>query len=314
MLKVRVQKLNSTTDTTTFKNQNISNKALAMDFSQEIDVLIDIAITEDIRSGDITSESCIPEDAITSGRLFLKQSGVIAGLSFLSTIYHKIDPSIEVTLFVEEGSYQKTGTVIAKVTGPARGIISGERVALNIIQHASSVATTTNSYVRKIAGLDCKILDTRKTTPCLRSLEKYAVQVGGGCVHRLGLDDRFIIKNNHLAFIGGSRRHLLTTAVSKVKAKNPNLPIEVEIQDPALLDEALEADIDAVMLNKMTPYEIRRCVKKVRKTNKKIFVESSFAINLDTIRAYAETGVDGISVKYLTSSIEELNIGMRITP
>lgn len=285
-----------------------------MDLNKEIHKLIDIAIAEDICSGDITSEACISEDAITSGRLFLKQSGVLAGLPYLQAIFNKIDPAIKVTLKVNEGSFQKTGTDIAKVTGPARSIITGERVALNFIQHASGVATITNSYVRKVAGSNCQILDTRKTLPGLRALEKYAVTVGGGVNHRYGLDDRFIIKNNHLAFIPGSQKKLITEAVKRAKAKCPHLPIEIEIQDPDLLDEALLTDVEAIMLNKMTPQEINRAVRKIRKTDKKIYVESSGAITLETISAYAETGVDGISIKDLTSSVQELNIGMRITP
>lgn len=285
-----------------------------MDLKKEIHKLIDIAIAEDVCSGDITSESCISDDSITSGRLFLKQSGVVAALPFLETIFHKIDPNIKVNLKVNEGSFQKTGTDIAKITGPARGIITGERIALNFIQHASGVATITNAYVQKVTGTSCRIMDTRRTLPGLRALEKYAVTAGGGVNHRLGLDDRFIIKNNHLAFIPGSYRKLITEAVKRAKSKHPDLPIEIEIQDPELLEEALLTDVEAIMLNKMTPQEIRKAVQKIRKTNKKVYVESSGAITLETIYAYAETGVDGISVKDLTSSVQELNIGMRITP
>lgn len=285
-----------------------------MEFDQEIRELIDRAIAEDIQDGDITAKACISDEAITSGRIFLKQSGVLAGLPYLAVIFQKIDPNIQVELYVNEGSFHKTGTIIGKVTGPARGILTGERVALNFIQHCSGIATITNEYARKIAGLNCMILDTRKTLPGMRSLEKYAVKVGGGTNHRLGLADRFIIKNNHLAFIGGPSRQLIPEAVRRAKALRPDLPIEIEIQDLDLLDDALKTDVVAIILNNMTPHEIERAVKKIRRTNKKAYVESSKAITKDTIRSYAETGVDGISLKDLTSSVKELNIGMRITP
>lgn len=281
-----------------------------MDLDKEIHKLIDIAIKEDIRTGDITADACIPAGAITSGRLFLKSAGVVAALPYLAPIFQRIDPAIQVSLNVEEGSFQKAGTDIARITGPARSIITGERIALNFLRHASGVATITNAYVRKIAGLNCRIMDTRRTLPGLRALEKYAVKVGGGVSHRFGLDDRFIIKNNHLAFVHGQQ---IAEAVKKVKTARPDLPIEIEIQNLELLEEALLTDIEAIILNKMTPQQIKQAVQKIRKSNKKVYVESSGAITLDTIRAFAETGVDGVSIKHLTSSVQEINIGLRIT-
>jgi len=284
-----------------------------MNLEKEIEKLIDIAIEEDICTGDITSESCIPETALTSGRFYMKQAGVIAGLPFLSTLFQKIHPDIEVKLYVQEGSYQKAGTLIAKVSGPARGILSGERIALNIIQHASGVATVTSAYVRKVAGIDVAILDTRKTLPGLRALEKYAVHIAGGTNHRYGLDDRFIIKNNHLAFIEGTHEQAIKEAVERVHSRNPNIPVELEIHDPTQLDEALKTDASAIMLSRMFPETVCRCVKKIRKTDKKVYIESLGTITLDTVRAYAETGVDGIAIGSLTHSAECLDIRMRIT-
>ncbi|WP_059358758.1 carboxylating nicotinate-nucleotide diphosphorylase [Parachlamydia acanthamoebae] len=283
-----------------------------MDITNYIDLLLDTALKEDIRTGDITSEACIPEDAILTGRFIAKQAGILAGLPFLSLLFKKIDPRIEVQLLVSEGSYQKAGTVIAKAFGPARGIFSGERVALNLLQHASGVATLTNQYVRKVSGFDCSILDTRKTLPGLRALEKYAVTVGGGVNHRFGLDDRLIIKRNHLAFVGTTTPHPIREAVLRVKNHRPDLPIEIEIQDIDQLAEALDTEAETIMLCRMPPHEIKKCVHFIRKTGKKVFIESLGTITLETIQAYAETGVDGISLGSLTLSSHALDIAMRL--
>ena len=259
-----------------------------MDLEKEIQNLIDRSIEEDIRSGDITSLACIPEIAMTNAKVVLKQAGVLAGLPFLESLYQRIDPRIEVSCTVDEGSYQKAGTIIAKITGPARGIISGQRIALNLLQHASGVATITAAYVKKVSGFGCAILDTRKTLPGLRCLEKYAVKVGGGLNHRYGLDDRFIIKTYHTAVLDDGLQNSINTAVSKVKALRKDLPIEIEIDDVEKLGEALKTDAKVIILCNMTPDEVAHCVEKIRKTNKKVYVDSSGTITLDTIRAYAE--------------------------
>ena len=199
-----------------------------MDFEEHIDRLLDTMIVEDIGSGDITTNACIPEDTTTSGKFVLKQSGVIAGFPYLEAFFKKIDERVEVIPYVEEGSRQKAGTVIGKVSGPARAILSGERVALNLLQHTCGVATITYEYVKKVAGFGCQILDTRKTLPGLRALEKYAVQTAGGVNHRFGLYDRFIIKNNHLAFFGGKTRRSIIDAYEKVKSFRSDLIIEID--------------------------------------------------------------------------------------
>ncbi len=282
-----------------------------MYLQKEIERLIDISIEEDLRSGDITTDVLVPESAIISARIVLKQAGVLAALPFLQILFHKIDPSIEVTLYVEEGSYQTAGTILGKVSGPARGILSGERVALNLIQHASGVATTTSEYVRKLKGLHCGILDTRKTLPGLRALEKYAVSVGGGFNHRFALDDRFIIKPNHLYFLKGTSKNPIKDAIEKVKERNADLPIEVEITRFDQLVHALHPFVDGIMLSRMMPLEIKRCVDRIRQTEKKVYIESLGTITLDTVRAYAETGVDGISIGSVTHSVPALDIVMR---
>lgn len=284
-----------------------------MDLHKEIDKLIDIALGEDVRSGDITSRACIPESATTSGRFFLRQAGVIAGLPFLETVFHKVDPKVKITILVEEGSYQRSGTHIAKISGPAQSIFTGERVALNLIQHASGVATVTGAFVRKLRGIDCAILDTRKTLPGLRALEKYAVQAAGGVNHRYGLDDRFIIKGNHLVFLAGNHDKPIQEAVRRVRKENPNIPVEIEIKHMEQLEEALATDAEAIMLNTMMPDVICRAVKRIRQTDKKVFVESMGSITIDTVRAYADTSVDGIAIGSLTHSAECLDIRMRLT-
>ena len=166
----------------------------------EVDRLIRLAIQEDIRSGDITSEACVSSDSIISGKLVLKQSAQVAGLPFVQEVFNKVSTHVKVQLLVEEGSEHPAGTVLAIITGPARVIFAAERVVLNLIQHLSGIATTTSKYVERVEGYNCDILDTRKTLPGLRHFERYAVRVGGGKNHRSALDDRFIIKKNHLVF------------------------------------------------------------------------------------------------------------------
>ena len=283
-----------------------------MDLEKEINQLIELAIQEDLRTGDITTQACIPSQAIASGRFLLKQAGVIAGLPFLKTLFKKINPAVEIEILVKEGSFQKAGTIIAKISGPAAAIITGERVALNFIQHASGVATITHAYVRRVAGFNCAILDTRRTMPGLRCLEKYAVKVGGGQNHRFGLDDRFIIKLNHLPFITPASQHPILQAVKNVRALSPHHPIEIEVEKIEHLDSALKTDAEAIILVNMVPKEITQSIKKIRKTGKKIYIQSGGTITLDTIRAYAELGPDGISIGALTHSIDALDISLRI--
>lgn len=283
-----------------------------MSINPEIEHLIDVSIAEDIRSGDITSQACIPDSAIASTKLVLKQAGVLAGLPFVQRLFKKIDPRIEVIVQVQEGAFHKAGTVIAQISGPARGILTGERIALNMLQHASGVATMTAAYVKKVAGYGCAILDTRKTLPGLRCLEKYAVRMGGGQNYRSGLDDRFIIKTNHLAFLRTRSDHPILEALQSVKLYRPGLPIEIEVDDTALIHEALQTDAIVIILCNMTPDEVAHCVQKIRKTDKKVYVESSGTITLDTIRCYAELGIDAISIGAMTHSVPALDIGMKV--
>lgn len=283
-----------------------------MDLEKEIEHLICRAIAEDVGSGDITSRACLPESRQTTGTFILKQSGVIAGQPLLQLLFNKIDPQIEVTLLAEEGSYQKIGTPIAKVSGPVLGILAGERIALNILQHASGVATTTAAYVKKINGLKCDILDTRKTLPGLRALEKYAVAIGGGKNHRNGLDDCFLIKSSHLAFMVESDRHPISEAIEKVKAYAKGTPIEIQIDDISHIEEVMKHEVRAILLRNLSIDELNNCIASIRKTNKKVYLAFSGDVVLETVRDFAETGVNGISVGALTHSVQDLDIGMRL--
>lgn len=278
----------------------------------EIERLIDRALAEDICSGDITSLACISDEDVISARCVLKQAGVLAGLPFLPLLFKKLDPRVQVTLLESEGAFRKAGTTFALLSGPSRAILTGERTALNILQHTSGIATMTAAYVKKVAGYGCEILDTRKTLPGLRCLQKYAVTVGGGVNHRFGLDDRFIIKTNHLAYLGKITDHPIHEAYARVKGANPFLEIEIELDHIDKLGEALQIDANVIILCRMTPDEIRKCVKRIRKTEKKVYIESSGTITLDTIRSYAELGVDAISIGSLTHSVPDLDMSMKM--
>lgn len=278
---------------------------------KDITRLIEQAIAEDIRSGDITSEACISDNEKITAKLVTKQAGVIAGLPFLDLLFKKIDGRIEVKLHIEEGSYHKAGTHIATITGPARGILSCERVALNFLQHASGVATATYEYVKKVEGFGCAIVDTRRTLPGLRSLEKYAVRMGGGINHRYGLDDRFVIKRSHLVLLKDKTAQPILEAVNLVKARNADLHIEIEIDDVDDLDDAIQTDAKVIILVNMTPDQVERSVKKIMPSGKKIYLESSGTITLSTIRAYAEKGIHAICIGALTHSVQALDISMK---
>lgn len=282
-----------------------------MDLSAEIDALIDLSLAEDIRSGDITTEALVPLEAKTSAQLFLRQAGIIAGFHILKRVFEKIDPTITITFHCTEGSFYKAGTAIATIAGNARGILSGERVALNLLQTTSGIASLTAAYVKKVSGYNCAIMDTRKTLPGMRALQRYAVTVGGGKNHRFGLDDLLVIKTNHQAFLTRSPAQALREALQKIKTLRPDLPVEIEINEGSLVDAILNTDIVAIILRNMTLEDISKTVKKIRK-NKKVYVESANAITLEIVRAYAATGIDGIALGSLTHPAPALDIGMRL--
>lgn len=283
-----------------------------MDLHSEIDRIIDIAIDEDIGQGDITAQACIPIDATGYGVLSTKQKGILAGLPFLERMFQKVDPRIKVELLVNEGSAQKAGTLIAVVEGPALGILSAERTVLNFLQHASGVATLTDTYVRKLMGYDCLLLDSRATLPGLRALEKYAIQIGGGTIHRMGLHDKFVIKRNYLQFLGMTCDHPITEAIACAKRVRPGADLEVEIGHYEDLQDALQDGVTAIMLENMSPTEVKRCVKAVHKLGRKAYVQGSAGISLETIREYADTGVDGISVGELAHAADQLRMSLKL--
>ncbi|MBT3394473.1 MAG: carboxylating nicotinate-nucleotide diphosphorylase [Waddliaceae bacterium] len=271
------------------------------------------AFKEDIGSEDITSAACIPAKATLSGRIILKQWGRLAGLPFLEPAFQMIDPAIKIKLLVEEGTIGNAGTVIGTISGPARGIITAERVILNFLQYASGIATMTTLYKEEIDSYNpsCDLLDTRKTLPGLRSIAKYAVRVGGGKNHRDSLDERFVIKANHLAFIDKKAKSPILKATEKAHKYRSDVKVEVEIGTLSALKEVLKDSPDIIMLKYMNSHMVKKAVKMIRASNKDIYIEAYGGIVLDTIGAYADTGVDGIAVTEITHSVQSLDISIR---
>lgn len=268
---------------------------------EELEDFIDRTLAEDIGSGDVTSQSVIPEDAQLSAAFAARQPLVVAGLSVAEAIVKRLAPDSAFTAMVADGDFIENGTTIAKVAGSARALLSAERSALNILQHLSGIATLTRAYVDKIDGTKAMILDTRKTIPGLRKLEKYAVKTGGGANHRMGLFDAVLIKDNHIAVAGG-----VNAAVSAAKAHS-DLEIRVECDTLAQVGDALEAGADSLLLDNMSPEMLREAVALVAG---RVPLEASGGVNLETVRAIAQTGVDYISVGRLTQSAPAVDIGL----
>jgi nicotinate-nucleotide pyrophosphorylase (carboxylating) len=267
--------------------------------------LIEQALQEDLGPGDITSESTIRPDSVSTAVMLAKQELVLAGLEVAREVFHYIDPNIQFTAFVKDGDRVNAGTEIAKLLGNTRALLAGERVALNLLQHLSGIATMTAHYVERVKGLKAEVLDTRKTLPGLRRLEKYAVRAGGGRNHRFGLYDGVLIKDNHIKAAGG-----ITKAVEDAgKSAHHLLKIEVETKTLDEVREAIAAQADIIMLDNM-PIEMMR--EAVRLIAGRALVEASGNIILESIRAVAETGVDAISSGSLTHSAPAADISMKI--
>jgi len=275
--------------------------------SEELRGLIIHALAEDLGQGDLTTRVTVPEGIKARGTFFSKQDLVVAGFPVAAKVFEVLDPSIEWNAAVEDGTEVSAGTPLAVASGAAVTLLAGERVALNFLQHLSGIATFARRLKEELAGLRAEFLDTRKTTPGLRSLQKYAVRVGGGRNHRLRLDDGILIKNNHLRLVGGIRKAI----ESARRQRPPGFHIEVEISSLPELDEAINAGVDGVLLDNMTPEEVRECVAR---TGGRVRVEVSGGITADNIRSYAETGVDYISVGALTHSAPAVDINFRIEP
>ncbi len=266
--------------------------------------LIDLALAEDIGPGDATSEAILPPDLCLRAHIIAKQAGVVAGLPVAEAVFRRVDPSVQFTARVSDGARVEAGTVLAEVEGPARSLLAAERTALNFLQRLSGIATLTRRFVEAVAGTRAVILDTRKTHPGWRALEKYAVRMGGGQNHRMGLYDMILIKDNHIAAAGS-----ITEAVRRARAARPDLPIEVEVKNLDELREALELPVDRIMLDNFDLESIRIAV---RIAAGRVPLEVSGGVTLERVAELAATGVDYISVGALTHSAPALDISMDV--
>lgn len=265
--------------------------------------IVESALVEDIGSGDITTELTVPVDAQSSALISIREDGIVAGIEVAELVFATVDPSVRFEKLVKDGDKVSAGTILASIEGSSRSILKGERVALNLLQRLSGIATKTAHFMGLIVGTGTRIVDTRKTTPGLRILEKYAVRVGGGRNHRYGLDDGILIKDNHIVAAGG-----ITNAVRAAKENAPHtLKVEVEVRTLDELREALSVGADIVLLDNM---DIHTMAQAVELTNGRAVLEASGGVNEDTVAAIARTGVDLISVGALTHTVRALDIGL----
>lgn len=275
---------------------------LELDWSK-VDKIIENALEEDIGKGDITTDTLCPEDSRSRAVIRAKEHGVIAGNPVVERVFNKLSPGVEITVRTGDGQRVIPGDAVSEVEAPTRAILSGERLALNILQRLSGIATETSKFVKECEGLDVKIFDTRKTAPGLRILDKYAVSAGGGHNHRMGLYDGVLIKDNHIELAGS-----ITQAVEAVRQKYATtMNIEVETSNLRQVKEALDSGADIIMLDNMSLEEMREAVSTVGAT---ALIEASGGVTLDTVRGIAGTGVDFISVGSLTHSAGVLDIAL----
>ena len=272
-----------------------------------IDDLLTLAFAEDVGDGDHTTLSTIPADAMGKQRLIVKEAGIIAGVEMAKKVFDKFDPELKMTVYINDGAEVKPGDIAFEVEGRVRSLLQTERVMLNIMQRMSGIATVTAKYQKLLEGLKTKVLDTRKTTPGLRMLEKEAVRIGGGCNHRIGLFDMILIKDNHVDFAGGIRE-AVESAKKYCKETGRDLKIELEVRNEDEIKQALEMGVDRIMLDNFTPERTREAVKMI---NGAVEIESSGGITFDTLRAYGECGVDFISVGALTHSVKGLDMSFK---
>ncbi len=273
--------------------------------------LIRLALAEDLgAAGDITSQALIPSDQLARAVFRTRSPGTIAGLPAAALVYEVIEPTLAFRTLVGDGTTVSADTAIAEVSGRLRSILAGERVALNFLQRLSGVATRTRQFVEAVAGLPCVILDTRKTTPGWRLLEKYAVRAGGGHNHRMGLHDAVLIKDNHLAALGTGPEPI-ARAVRQARVQvGPKVPLQIEVDRLAQLEEALACQPDIVLLDNMGPAELREAARRRDAQAASVRLEASGGVTLANVRAMAETGVDRISVGALTHSAPALDIAL----
>ena len=273
-----------------------------------IDALVELAFKEDIGDGDHSTLSCIPATAKGKSRLIIKENGVLAGVEVAESIFHRFDPELKINVFINDGSRVKVGDIAFEVEGKTQSLLQTERLVLNIMQRMSGIATRTSVYVERLKGLHTKVLDTRKTTPGMRVLEKMAVKNGGGENHRMGLFDMVMLKDNHVDFAGGIENAIKTTQ-KYLKDHNKDLKIEIEVRNFDELNQVLEVGgIHRIMLDNFNTTDTRKAVKII---NNRYETESSGGITLETLRAYAECGVDYISVGALTHSVKSLDMSLK---
>lgn len=269
----------------------------------DLEELIERSLREDIGTGDLTTNSIVAPDDKTYGYIMAKESGVVAGLKIAELVFRRLDPAFQFKALVCDGARVGPGSILADIAGQSRAILTGERLALNFLRHLSGIATRTNGLVSLVEGTSARIVDTRKTTPGLRAVEKYAVRAGGGYNHRFGLYDGVMIKDNHIKAAGG-----ITPAVKAARLGSPHtVKIEVEVEDLAGVREALTAGVDIIMLDNMAPEEMKVAVEIIAG---RALVEASGGINEENIRAAAAAGVDLISVGALTHSVKAMDISL----
>ena len=275
---------------------------------QLIDELITLAFAEDIGDGDHTTLCCIPSTEMGKSRLIIKESGVLAGVEMAQRIFKHFDPDMRMDIFICDGAEVKRGDIAFTVEGRVQSLLQTERLVLNVMQRMSGIATTTRRYVKALEGTKTRVLDTRKTTPGMRMLEKEAVRIGGGVNHRIGLFDMILLKDNHVDFAGGIEQ-AITRAQSYLEEKRKKLKIEIEVRNFKELDEVMKVGgVDRIMLDNFSPSDTREAVRRI---GGRYETESSGGITFDTLRDYAECGVDYISVGALTHSIQSLDMSLK---
>lgn len=273
-----------------------------------IDDLIRLAFAEDIGDGDHTTLCCIPETAMGKSQLIIKEDGVLAGVEMAKRIFHKFDPTLKINVLINDGAEIKKGDIAFIVEGKVQSLLQTERLVLNVMQRMSGIATTTHKYVKELEGTNTRVLDTRKTTPGMRMMEKEAVKIGGGVNHRIGLFDMILLKDNHVDFAGGIEA-AITRAKNYLAQKGKTLKIEIEVRNLDELQQVLRiGGVDRIMLDN---FNIENTKKAVELVNHKYEIESSGGITFDTLRSYAECGVDYISVGALTHSVKSLDMSLK---
>ena len=269
---------------------------------------VDLAIKEDIKDGDHSALACVPKQAKGSAKLLVKEAGIIAGVDIAKQIFNEFDSSFKFTSLINDGQSVQPGDIVFKINGPSRELLSAERLVLNVMQRMSAIATLTNKFVKELNGLNTKILDTRKTTPLLRFMEKQAVLIGGGDNHRMGLYDMIMIKDNHIDFAGSIEKAICQTK-NYLKENNLSLKIEIETRNLKEVNQVISfGGVDRIMLDNFSFEDLRKAVELI---NGKFETEASGGINLSTVRKYAECGVDYISVGAITHSVNNMDLSLK---